>query len=666
MRRRILTAKEQEDIFNLNYSDKELEVDFNIENADLVKVGRMNKDYNKLGYLLQKYILKSRGFTTSTFDWEVPDSLIEYICNQIGVDSNVDIGRYSRTNRLEDFKSIMKELGYQKFKLTDEIKDKAFKIVLTNGSQYEMMYELIYYLRRERVALPAIKSIEVVLYNAKKDVNEYIYSKIVEQIDDIGRLKTFLEVQEGRFSDYNMVKNTNSDDMEGIPNNKSMGIEDIQTKIKILEKYDLGVDLSFISDRKFQVIYDDVVSCTREKLLRFKNENKRLAYLSVYVKLELERLQNKLIIIDREEEKNRYKKIMVTESNIVRVYNRFVNEVVLKKEEYDGGVLVSTFLDLVIYETIKGYSKNEKGYFLSDRDKIYIDKRDYEKFINDVVIGKYTDEEVRHLVSVSDKLQDITNRRAEGCYYTELNWVNEAHKMVEKELGTNWKEKYVVWDCASGKGNLTTGKTFKELYCSTLKEEDLKYIENGVKFQLDFLNEDIEKSYKIPPKIFQALNEDKPIVFFINPPYKADNGVVEIEGIRYPTPPTVVGNQMKQEGLGVSANQLYTQFLMQIINIKKRYNLSNVHINIFSPTIYMVGERYCKFRELFLSEFDFRAGMVFSANNFNGVYGKWDVSFSIWGIGECKNKNEFLHLQKESDADGKIFTKSIRVLRNKD
>ena len=666
MRRRILTAKEQEDIFNLNYSDKELEVDFNIENADLVKVGRMNKDYNKLGYLLQKYILKSRGFTTSTFDWEVPDSLIEYICNQIGVDSNVDIGRYSRTNRLEDFKSIMKELGYQKFKLTDEIKDKAFKIVLTNGSQYEMMYELIYYLRRERVALPAIKSIEEVLYNAKKDVNEYIYSKIVEQIDDIGRLKTFLEVQEGRFSDYNMVKNTNSDDMEGIPNNKSMGIEDIQTKIKILEKYDLGVDLSWISDRKFQVIYDDVVSCTREKLLRFKNENKRLAYLSVYVKLELERLQNKLIIIDREEEKNRYKKIMVTESNIVRVYNRFVNEVVLKKEEYDGGVLVSTFLDLVIYETIKGYSKNEKGYFLSDRDKIYIDKRDYEKFINDVVIGKYTDEEVRHLVSVSDKLQDITNRRAEGCYYTELNWVNEAHKMVEKELGTNWKEKYVVWDCASGKGNLTTGKTFKELYCSTLKEEDLKYIENGVKFQLDFLNEDIEKSYKIPPKIFQALNEDKPIVFFINPPYKADNGVVEIEGIRYPTPPTVVGNQMKQEGLGVSANQLYTQFLMQIINIKKRYNLSNVHINIFSPTIYMVGERYCKFRELFLSEFDFRAGMVFSANNFNGVYGKWDVSFSIWGIGECKNKNEFLHLQKESDADGKIFTKSIRVLRNKD
>ena len=298
MRRRILTAKEQEYIFNLNYSDEELVREFTINNDDLVKVSRINKDYNKLGYLLQKYILKSRGFTTSTFAWQIPDNLIEYICNQIGVDSKVDIGKYSNTNRLEDLKSIMKELGYQKFKLTDEIKGKAFKIVLTNSSQYEMMYDLIYYLRRERVTLPATNSIEIVLHNAKKDVNEYIYSKIVEQINDIGKLKTFLEVQEGRFSDYNIVNNTNSDDIEGI-----------QTKIKILEKYDLGVDLSFIPDRMLQVIYDDVVSCTREKLLRFKNENKRLAYLSVYVKLEIERLQNKLIIIDREEEKNRYKRL---------------------------------------------------------------------------------------------------------------------------------------------------------------------------------------------------------------------------------------------------------------------------------------------------------------------------------------------------------------------
>ena len=36
----------------------------------------------------------------------------------------------------------------------------------------------------------------------------------------------------------------------------------------------------------------------------------------------------------------------------------------MKKEEYKEGVLVSTFLDLVICKTIEGYSKNKIGYLV--------------------------------------------------------------------------------------------------------------------------------------------------------------------------------------------------------------------------------------------------------------------------------------------------------------
>ena len=338
----------------------------------------------------------------------------------------------------------------------------------------------------------------------------------------------------------------------------------------------------------------------------------------------------------------------------------------LRKEEYEDKVLVSTFLDLVICKTIEGYSKNKIGYFLKSTEIVYISKIEYERFIDDVVIGQYTDEEIRSLIAVSDKLQEISNRKGEGAYYTSRILVDEAHKMVEQHLGIDWKDKYVIWDCAAGRGNLTNGYTFKELYCSTLHEEDLKYVEEGIKFQLDFLNDDIEKSHKIPPELIKALKEDKPMLFLINPPYKADKEVIDIEGVIYPTPTTKIGKQMQSEGLGICAYQLYSQFLRQIINIKKRYNLLSVHTAIFSPIKYMQGEKYRKFRDIFLSEFDFKCGMVFNANNFNGVYGKWDVSFTIWGSGECKNKNEFLHIQKELDADSKITTKSIRVLTNKD
>ena len=652
MRRRILTTKEQEEIFNLNYSDEELVKEFTIEAADLIKVSRVNKDYNQVSYILQKYILKSRGFTTVTFDWNIPKNLIEYVSIQLGL-SGVDISKYSRTARHEDLRCIMKELGYKKFQLTNEVKQQAFDIALTNSSEREMMYDLIYYLRSEKIALSSITTLEKLLWGAINDVNGYIYTKIVDLIYDVSKIETFLEVREGRFSDYNIVKNS-----------KSRGIEDIQTKIKILEKYNLDVDLSFTPNRKLQAIYEDVVSCTREKILRFRDDKKRLAYLVIFVKQELKRLEDELIIIDREQEKSRDKKIEVTERNIVRVYNRFINEVVLKKEEYKEHILVSTFLDLLIGESYKEYSKNEEGYFLEQEEIVYIDKDKYNKFIASIIVGKYSDIERLQLISVSDKIQDIGIRRAEGTYYTPKIWVDEAHKMLEQELGTDWKDKYIV-DVSCGRGNLTNGYTFKELYSSTLKAEDLKYLQGeGVKFQLDFLNEDIDKTHKIPSKLLKALKEDKPIVFFINPPYLSDNEVIEVEGIRYSTPTTKVGKQMQQEGLGVASNQLYTQFLMQIINIKKRYNLSNVHIALFSPTTYMVGEKFKSFREIFLSEFDFESGMVFGANNFNGVYGKWDVSFSIWGSGECKNKQEFLHLQKEVDVGGKIVTKGIIVLNN--
>lgn len=654
MRSKILSNEERDSIFNLNYGDEELVRYFTPNNADLTKIERINKDYNKIGYLIYKHILQSKGFTTVTFDWDIPKNLVEYVSLKIGVD-NVDLSKYSRTVRLKDLKDIMKELGYKKFKLTDAVKQHAFQIAFTNATELEMMYDLIYYLRRERIALPAIGKLEKVIYDSIKEVEDYIYTNIVEQIDDKNAIEKFLEVREGRFSDYNIIKNT-----------KSRGIEEIQTKIKILESYDVDIDLSFIPSQKLPKIYEDANNCTREAILRFKDNKKRLAYLVIFVKQELKRLEDKLIIIDREQEKNKYKKMVVTEGNIVRVYNQFINEVVLKKEEYKQGVLVSIFLDIVINGSSKGYIKIEEGYFQTSCEKIYIDKDKYKKFIDDVIIEKYTNAEKLNLIAVSDKLQDIAIRRAEGTYYTPRVWVNEASNMIEQAIGTDWKDKYVVWDSSSGVGNLTNGYIFKELYSSTLNEDDLKYVECGVKFQFDFLNDDIEKSHKIPSKLVQALEEDKPIIFLINPPYKASNDVIDVEGIRQVIPTTEVGKQMKECGLGISAHQLYSQFLYRILQIKKEYNLSNAHIALFAPTTYITGDRFSRFREIFLSEFDFKAGTLFSARNFNQIYGDWNISLGLWSIGKCKNKNEFIHLQKEVGADGKIFTKNITVLSNKD
>lgn len=84
--------------------------------------------------------------------------------------------------------------------------------------------------------------------------------------------------------------------------------------------------------------------------------------------------------------------------------------------------------------------------------------------------------------------------RNKGQFYTPTPFADYAHKYMESVFGENWKDEYVVWDCCWGDGNLTKDYVFKELYCSTIDEEELEAGKNNnpeaVKFQFDFLNDE--------------------------------------------------------------------------------------------------------------------------------------------------------------------------------
>lgn len=635
MRRIILTEEDLNKIFSLEFTEEELVEYFTLTTEELVRVNRINKDYNKVGFLLVKKTLLHKGYILNNFEHDIPNNLIEFVCKQLGVDGYVNLSLYSRTTRHEDTRSIMKELGYKKFKLTDGVRYRAFQIAIANDSNREMMIDFIYYLSREKVILPSISTLEKVIYDADRESEKYIYTNILKRIGNKSEIESILDVRD-RISDYNKVK-------EG-----HRGIEDIKNKIYILEKYSLDIDLGFIPYRKLQGIYMVASNLSREQLLRLSNKEKRAAYILIFVEQELKKLRDELIIIDRLEEKNRLNKKVVTKYNLVYTYNQFLEDLGFKRYGVLEGVLINTFLNLVIGKKINRSIKIQKGPGENEEEIIYIDKKKLNNFKDKYIVEKYTVTEKRDLIANSDKLKDLTLRRTEGEYYTDEDWVDEAHKKLEEELGVNWKSKYITYDCASGKGNLTNGYDFKELYSSTLNKEDLEFVEQGVKFQLDFLKDSIESS-KTPSKLIDALECNKPIVFLINPPYVANKENIEVY----------------KEGIGFANIQTYTLFLLKILEIKRKYNLTNVYIAIFAPLTYITSSKYSKFREEFLSEFNFTGGFTFSANEFNSIYRKDLTTFAIWGTGECKNKNEFLFQRKERDEEGEIVTKSISVLSNK-
>lgn len=219
---------------------------------------------------------------------------------------------------------------------------------------------------------------------------------------------------------------------------------------------------------------------------------------------------------------------MNDKNKIENIFQYFTTNVVndLSKLKVDANEIVNIFYSILKEEyDLKNNNLIVKNY------KIPINIDNFKSMVNEKILKEIDDFSI-----IADRLIEDTNRRFKGEFYTPPTWVNEAHKMVSKAFGDDWKDKYTVWDCSCGTGNLTRDYEFKKLYCSTLNESDFDiskiYNKNATKFQYDFLNDDsslnkdsLESNVKLPSSLLKSLKEDEPILFLINPPYAtASNG----------------------------------------------------------------------------------------------------------------------------------------------
>jgi hypothetical protein len=277
----------------------------------------------------------------------------------------------------------------------------------------------------------------------------------------------------------------------------------------------------------------------------------------------------------------------------------------------------------------------------------------------------YTPQEKNKFAEISDRLIEDTNRRNKGEFYTPTLFVDYAHKMIAEQFGEDWKEKYVVWDNCSGTKNLTRDYYFKELYCSTLENAELaisdRYNREGVSFQFDFLNDSLDK---LPQGLKSALEENKPIIFFLNPPYATSASGKGKEG-KGGVSNTMVYDSMTKNKIGGASQNLYLQFLYRIMMIKEQYNLTNVHICLFSPLNFLSGANRKSFRESFFKDFSFNDGVLFKASHFADVADSWGISFSIWNSGINADNGNF-NYKLIDNVDGEIEVIGEKVVYNVD
>lgn len=367
--------------------------------------------------------------------------------------------------------------------------------------------------------------------------------------------------------------------------------------------------------------------------------------------------------------------VHITEHNLSKIFDYFCSNVLKDMSKLSAHDLVEIFLGII---------SDEKNYYQHPYDPntlVYKEKHakmDGGKFKS--FFGhfdrEYTPQETMRLKGIADRLIEDVQRRRNGEYWTPTLFVDYAHRMLDEVIGDDWRDTCVVWDNCWGTGNLTRDYRFAELYCSTLFQSELNigadYNPEATKFQFDFLNDYIPMpgeiaplQTKLPQALLEALQQDKPIVFFLNPPYGTANDMGAKGTHKAGIADTKINQQMKEEKFGKSANNLYAQFLYRILKLKKEYNLTSCYIGLYSPTLFLTGSDYKHFRKHFLREFSFKKACQFNAGHFNDVSTKWGISFSVWKNGETLDKENFDYNLIDV-IDGEINVERNKVVYNID
>lgn len=364
-------------------------------------------------------------------------------------------------------------------------------------------------------------------------------------------------------------------------------------------------------------------------------------------------------IVELAENVQRY--VHVTEHNISNIFDYFTQRVVKNPKKISPNDIVAIFIGVITDGDNYYVHPKKSNYICTPFGDIQIDASQYKGFIS-YFNRKYTPQEKMKFAEISDRLIEDTNRRNKGEFYTPTLFVDYAHKMITEALGENWKDEYVVWDNCCGTKNLTRDYRFRELYCSTLENAELdissRYNPEATSFQFDFLNDDLEK---LPKGLLEAFEQNKKIVFLLNPPYARNSGIGNDGEVCF----TKTRDDMNKNKIGACGANLYCQFLWRIKNIKENYNLTNCHICIFCPTLFLCGESYKYFRKSFLQHFNLYNAIQFNAGHFDNVAASWGISFGVWNCGKSIDKNNFKY-KIVDNINGEVEIIDNKILYNCD
>ncbi|MHB0830619.1 Tn3 family transposase [Bacillus licheniformis] len=256
---------------------------FTFSKRDLEIVNKRRREENRLGFAVQLAVLRYPGWPYTHIK-SIPESVIHYISKQIGATPS-SISLYpQRENTLWDhLKELRSEYDFVTFTLREY--RIAFKhlhqLAFENGDAIHLLHECIDFLRKNKIILPAITTLERMVWEARAMAEKKLFNTVSQSLtnEQKGKLEEIITSQHPSESNKTILGW-----LKEPPGHPSP-----ETFLKVIERleYIRGMELETVQishlhrNRLFQL--SRLGSRYEPYAFRDFQENKRYSILTVYL-----------------------------------------------------------------------------------------------------------------------------------------------------------------------------------------------------------------------------------------------------------------------------------------------------------------------------------------------------------------------------------------------
>ena len=182
--RELLTLEQRQDFMQIPEDEWILGTYFTFSKRDLEIVNKRRREENRLGFAVQLAVLRYPGWPYTHIK-SIPKSVIHYISKQIGATPS-SISLYpQRENTLWDhLKELRSEYDFVTFTLREY--RIAFKhlhqLAFENGDAIHLLHECIDFLRKNKIILPAITTLERMVWEARAMAEKKLFNTVSQSL----------------------------------------------------------------------------------------------------------------------------------------------------------------------------------------------------------------------------------------------------------------------------------------------------------------------------------------------------------------------------------------------------------------------------------------------------------------------------------------------------